>query len=96
MEKQVKRIKDSMRIKHNALDFDIENNIVTAVADLTRVGVNPFSNAKKKSIKEDALILKAIELYCKAQADYMGKGIQFESSYEKLRDALSLCGDYNE
>lgn len=96
MEEMVKSIKDSMRIKHNALDENIGNDIVAAIADLIRVGVQPFSDAEEKTVKEDGLIAKAIELYCKAQADYLGKGIQFESSYEKLRDALSLCGDYNE
>ena len=96
MEELVKAIKDSMRIKHSALDADIKDNIETAATDMIRVGVQPYSNAKKKKLKEDHLIKKAVELYCKAQADYMGKGPQFEASYEKLRDALSLCGDYDE
>lgn len=91
----VKAIKDSMRIRHSELDADIEGNIEAATADMIRVGVQPYSNIKKKKLKDDKLIQKAIELYCKAQADYLGKGPQFEASYEKLRDALSLCGDYN-
>lgn len=96
MNKLVKPIKDSMRIKHSELDADIENNIAAATADMLRVGVQPYCDVKKKKLKDDSLIGKAIELYCKAQANYMGKGPQFEASYEKLRDALSLCGDYNE
>ena len=96
MDKLVKAIKDSMRIRHSALDSDIKSDITAATADLIRVGVQPYANAKKKKLKDDHLIKKAIELYCKAQADYLGKGPQFESSYEKLRDALSLCGDYDE
>lgn len=92
----VKSIKDSMRIRHSALDADIEDNIAAAAADMARVGVQPYSNPKKKKLKDDSLIRKAVELYCKAQADYLGKGPQFEASYEKLRDALSLCGDYIE
>lgn len=95
MDELVKSIKDSMRIKHSALDADIKGNIAAATADMIRVGVQPYSNAKKKKLKDDKLIQKAIELYCKAQADYLGKGPQFETSYENLRDALSLCGDYN-
>lgn len=95
MDKLVKSIKDSMRIRHSALDADIESNIAAAAADLIRVGVQPYSNVKKKKLKDDHLIKKAVELYCKAQADYLGKGPQFEAFYEKLRDALSLCGDYN-
>lgn len=91
----VKAIKDSMRIRHSALDADIEGNIEAASADMIRVGVQPYTNAEEKKLKDDKLIQKAVELYCKAQADYQGKGTQYEISYEKLRDALSLCGDYN-
>lgn len=96
MDELVKAIKDSMRIRHSALDADIKSNIAVAAADMIRVGVQPYSNPKKKRLKDDYLINKAIELYCKAQANYLGKGPQFEASYEKLRDALSLCGDYDE
>lgn len=95
MDDLVEKIRKSMRIKHTALDLDIISNIETAAADFVRVGVNPYSD-DQKTIKEDALIEKAMELYCKAQTDFMGKGSQFEASYEKLRDAISLCGDYIE
>lgn len=96
MDELVKAIKDSMRIRHSALDANIKGNITAAAADLIRVGVQPYSNPKKKKLKDDSLIKKAIELYCKSQADYLGKGPQFKASYDDLRDALSLCGDYNE
>lgn len=95
MDELIKSIKDSMRIRHSALDADIEDNIAAATADMIRVGVQPYSNVDEKKLKDDSLIRKAVELYCKAQADYLGKGPQFETSYERLRDALSLCGDYN-
>ncbi len=96
MDGDIKFVRDSMRIRHSALDDDIRDNIDTAAADMKRVGVRVYSDDEKKKLKDDKLIRKAVELYCKAQADYMGKGTQFEASYEKLRDALSLCGDYNE
>lgn len=96
MEELVKDIRSSMRIKHSALDDDIRNNIESAAADMAMVGVQPYSDTENKTLKEDPLIRKAVELYCKAQADYMEKGDRFEASYEKLRDSLSLCGDYNE
>lgn len=89
-------IKKAMRISHNALDSDIESNIMTAVSDLSRVGIQPYTGVRKKELKSNPLIKKAIELYCKAQANYMGEGTKFEASYEKLRDAMSLCGDYLE
>lgn len=96
MDELLKAIKGSMRIKHNALDESIRDDIETAIADMVRVGVNPYSGKRKSALKEDKLVTKAVELYCKGQADFMGKGDQFEASYEKLRDAMSLCGDYNE
>ncbi len=96
MDGLIKSIKDSMRIKHSALDEDIKSNILAAAADMNRVGVQPYSGTRNRRVRDDPLVRKAIELFCKAQADYMGKGIQFEASYEKLRDALSLCGDYCE
>lgn len=96
MDTLIEKIKASMRIKHSELDTDIRDNIMAAASDLSRAGVMPYANVKKKALKDDPLITKAVELYCKAQTDFLGKGDQFEASYEKLRDALSLCGDYNE
>lgn len=96
MEELMNMIKDSMRIRHTALDADILSNIEAAAADMARAGVRPYSDATRHTLKDDPLIRKAAELYCKYQADYIGKGAQFEKSYEKLRDSMSLCGDYNE
>lgn len=93
--KLVTQIKESMRIKHTASDNQIQNDIEAAILDLIRVGVQPYSDVKSKSLKDDALINKAIELYCKGEADFQGKGQQYIVSYEKLRDSMSLCGDYN-
>lgn len=91
----LQQIKDSMRIKHSALDSSIQTDIQAALLDLMRVGVQPY-DIETQMIKEDALIGKAIELFCKGEADYQGKGVVYTASYEKLRDSLSLCGDYNE
>ena len=94
-EELLKQIKDSMRIKHSALDSEIQSNIKAAVLDLKSKGVQPY-DLESQALRDDALINKAIELYCKGEADYQGKGLQYTASYEKLRDSLSLCGDYNE
>ncbi|MDD3369403.1 MAG: hypothetical protein PHP50_11065 [Lachnospiraceae bacterium] len=99
------QIKKSMRIKHTELDDDITADIEAGTLDLIRVGIQPYQKENdeyvtdengKKVMKDDALICKAIELYCKAQADYQGKQEQYTAAYEKLRDSLSLCGDYIE
>ena len=84
-----------MRFKNTALDGPIQNDIEAAILDLIRVGVQPYSDIENKVLKEDALINKAIELYCKGEADFQGKGAEYTASYEKLRDSLSMCGEYN-
>ena len=88
----LKKIKLSMRISHNAIDEDINSNIAACMLDLQRVGVHKTIAI---NTSEDALINKATELYCKWQFDYNGKGDKFEKAYISLRDALSLCDDYN-
>ena len=88
----LKKIKLSMRILHNAIDDDIDSNIDACMLDLQRVGVHKTIAIKTSG---DALINKAAELYCKWQFDHNGKGDKFEKAYINLRDALSLCDDYN-
>lgn len=84
----VEDIRKSMRISHTSLDSDIQRNMDACLLDMKRVGINIVEN------EQDALIGKAMEIYCKADFDYQNKGEQFRKSYESLRDALSLCGDY--
>lgn len=81
------RIREKMRITHAHADGDIADNIEAARLDMSRVGIN--------TQKDNALLDKAVELYCKAQFDYLGKGEQFLKNYENLRDAISLAGEYN-
>lgn len=89
----LEKIKLSMRIYHTALDPDIESNIEVCMLDLQRVGVH---ESFAINTSKDPLISKAAELYCKWQYDFNGKGEQFMKAYEKLRDAISLCGSYTE
>ena len=79
-------IRKSMRISHSALDNDIERDINAARLDMSRVGIDEK--------KDNALIDKAIELYCKAQFDYLGKGEQFHKAYDKMIDSMALSEDY--
>lgn len=89
----LEKIKLSMRISHAAIDADIELNIAACMLDLLRVGVGKqFAVATS----EDALIVKAAELYCKWQYDFNQKGEQYMRAYENLRNAISLCGSYAE
>lgn len=84
----LEKIKLSLRITHNNFDSDIQGNIDACLLDLKRVGIpNPD--------EENALIYKAVEIYCKWQYDFGGKGDRYEQAYKSLRVGLALCGDYN-
>lgn len=80
------QVRKKMRISHSRMDDDIASNIEAARLDMGRVGIDPEA--------DDALVDKAVELYCKAQFDYLGKGEQFQGHYERLRDAMSMAAEY--
>lgn len=82
----VEDVRKRMRITHAYIDDDIRSNMKAARLDMSRVGINTKKN--------DALMDKAVELYCKAQFDYLGKGEQFRKNYEDLRDAMSMAEVY--
>ena len=84
----VEKIRKSLRITHGNFDLEIQIDIDACLLDLKRAGIpNPD--------KDDALIYKAVEMYCKWQYDFGGKGDKFEQAYTNLRMGLALCGDYN-
>lgn len=66
---------------------EIEDCIAACKLDLRDVGV-------KKIDETDALIVRAITLYCKAEFGYSDKSEQFWKSYECLKTHLSLSGEY--
>ncbi len=80
------QVRKKMRISHSRMDDDIASNIEAARLDMGRVGIDPEA--------DDALVDKAVELYCKAQFDYLGKGEQFLKNYEGLRDSISMAEGY--
>ena len=88
------QVKMSLRLSGDTLDDDIRFNIKAALLDMGRVGINTkeYTNIE---IEEDPLITACVILYCKWIYNYLGKGEDWLIAYEKLRDSLSLCGDYN-
>lgn len=83
-------VRTKMRISHAKLDGDIQDNIDAALLDMRRVGVKVSNDTDNK------LVYKAIELYCKAEFDYLGKGAEFKKNYETLRDAMSIAKGYKD
>lgn len=96
------RIKKNLRISHDNLNSEIQDDVNAALLDMRRVGVSPYlyENGAVKTDEEgykvlkDELVRKAIEFYMKWQYDYMGEAEKWNAAYEKLRDALSLSEEY--
>lgn len=86
-------IKRSLRLSSDALEPEIKDNIASALLELGRVGVD-VSGIDCYSADVDRLIVKACELYCKWQMNYMDKADSFEKNFCELRDALSVTTKY--
>lgn len=87
------QIKKSQRITHDLLDDILRTDIDAGAGELMRAGVEPFD--EEGNISERPLVRKAIELYAKGMEDFEEKGSVYMASFEKLRDAMALSGDYN-
>lgn len=97
------RIKIQLRISHSKLDDVIKADIDASLLELKRVGIETFclnENGEQTfdengvPILKDDLVRKASELFVKGQEDFMSKGEQYTKAFDKMRDALSLSGDY--
>ena len=76
------------KFKADVIDEEITDLIQAAKADLKLAGVI----VQKES---DALFIRAVTTYCKAQFGYDNKDAEkFQKSYESLRDHMSLCEEY--
>lgn len=77
-----------LRIATDSRDDEIKQVAEACLIDLSNGGV-------KKIDIEDAVIQQAVKLYLKSQFGYDMNAIKFEASYEHLKAALALSGDYN-
>ena len=102
----LEHIKKSLRISHGALDDVLLSDIYSGADELMRVGVDPYVRDENGTIALDAggsriiqdkpLIIRAIDFWVKAVEDFEEKGDKYMKSFERVRDSLSLSGDYNE
>ena len=83
------KIRDALRISSQAaaITDEINDCIEACKRDLQQVGVNNLDES-------DALIIRAITIYCKAEFGYSEKAQQFRQSYDSLKVALSLMEEY--
>ena len=84
-------VKDSLRVDDDdSMDTDIQDTIDACKKELELSGVN-----KEKIVDEDKLIVRAIKLYCKAEFSTDNtESVRYRSSFEALRNHLTLSSDY--
>ena len=101
----LEQIKKSLRISHSALDDVLLSDIYSGADELMRVGVDPYVRENgaialdadgNMIIQDKPLIIRAIDFWVKAVEDHEEKGDKYMKSFEKVRDSLSLSGDYHE
>lgn len=83
------QVKIALRVTTTHFDGEIQALIDACKKDLQLAGV---CNIKE----DDALIMRAVILYCKANFGYDNPDSEkFQKSYDLLKCSLSLAGDYN-
>ena len=89
------KIKASIRIKHTALDDDIEDTIRAALDDLTVCGVVVPNVGESGEI--DPLILNAVKLFCKVEyTDDTAKAAEFQRRYDSMKACMMMSEKYRE
>lgn len=84
-------VKKAVRISHNALDDELEDLIEASRYDLNLSGVSHL----KANDDTDPLIKRAIITYVKANFISDAKEAErFLTSYNMLKNHLTLAGDY--
>jgi hypothetical protein len=76
-----------IRRSSSAMDGEILQTTEAALWDLKMAGVRKFTPT-------DSLLKQAAKLYLKAQFGYSDESQKYETAYEHLKAAMSLCGDY--
>lgn len=85
---ELTKIKLALRIKHDALDGDIQADIDACLGDLRLCGVVFAEDA-------DPLIFNAIKLYCRSiYTDDPAKGAEYLRRYEALKSCLMMAEGY--
>ena len=85
----LEKVKLALRIKSESLDIEITDLIEACKIDLRISGIKVINET-------DALIERAIIVYCKANFGLDNKDSdKYQNSYDSLKIHLALCGDYN-
>ena len=86
----IEQMRAALRISSTseAITEEIRDTIEACKLDLRAAGVVRIDET-------DALIARAIRLYCRADFNFNGKGAEYRQSYDAQKMSLSLDGDYN-
>lgn len=89
-EELIKAIKGSMRMSTTSdiIRNDINGCIDACFRDLRLAGVENID-------ENDALIIRAAQLFVKADFNYNNMAERYKQSYDALKMSLALAGDYN-
>jgi len=83
------KIRKSLRVTHSYLDDDIQDLIDAVLIDLKIGGGINLPT-------DDALILRAITIYCKANFGLENADSEkYQTAYNSLKVQILLSGDYN-
>ncbi len=85
------KMRAALRISSTSdkITAEIEDCIAACKADLANDGVKAIDES-------DALIIRAVTLYCKAEFGYNEKAEKFRQSYDTLKMRLAMSQEYNE
>lgn len=87
----IEDVKQALRITVNAFDAEVQDLIEAARLDLIQSGIS----SAKANDDTDALIKRAIIVYCKSNFGYDNPDAdRFYDSYVMLKQHLSLAADY--
>ena len=81
-------VKRWLRRSSSNLESEVRQTVAACLLDMKRVGIVNIS-------ADDPLIQQAIKHHAKANFGYDDDSEKWDAAYTKLRDALSLSGDYN-
>lgn len=84
------KIKTTLRISHNKLNEDINDDIDACIADLRVVGITG-----RNATEDDPLIYNAIKLWCRSlYTDDPVKAAEWLKRYEALKACLQMAEGY--
>lgn len=83
----LEKVKLALRIKTTAFDNEIDDLIKAALADLQIAGV---------STEEDALIIRAVITYCKANFGEPENADRWKAAYDEQKAQLQVATGYTD